>query len=422
MKGIHAVTSTSGKKIRRLLAVTAALMLLTAAFPLLVLAESVTSISAPASIWIFNTPDTVSDISISDGGAATVSLDFTVDSGTLQSVPSKSVDFSSSGSNNLKITGTVSDVNAYMITGFWYTRTDTTIDYATLTVVATGTGSDTTTVRLQFLAVNDPPVITAPAAQNAKTGNTLTFSSGSNALSFSDSDLGSDSAQCTLSVSAGTLTLASLTGLTFSTGDGTGDASMTFDGTAANINAALDGLAFTPDGIGDCALSITVNDLGHTGMGGAQSDFKNVVIHVADGTPPVPSGARQTDGGIVLSFPEAVTAGAGSVTLSGGGQSSTVSASVGTISSDGKTITFRLDDFSGLTLQSGTYTLTLGADAFENAKGNGNAAGDAVTFTAEAVPAASLPDTGAGGGAVLPPLLAALCLGGAAVLNKRTKK
>ena len=48
--------------------------------------------------------------------------------------------------------------------------------------------------------------------------------------------------EVTLNVSNGVLTLAGTAGLVFTAGDGTADASMTFTGTVAAINAALDGL------------------------------------------------------------------------------------------------------------------------------------------------------------------------------------
>ena len=46
----------------------------------------------------------------------------------------------------------------------------------------------------------------------------------------------------------GTITLTTITGLTFSTGDGTNDTKMVFTGTKAAINAALATLKFTPHG------------------------------------------------------------------------------------------------------------------------------------------------------------------------------
>ena len=56
----------------------------------------------------------------------------------------------------------------------------------------------------------------------------------------------SASVQVSLSVSNGTLSLSGITGLSFSVGDGTGDASMVFSGTISAINTALAGLTYTP--------------------------------------------------------------------------------------------------------------------------------------------------------------------------------
>ena len=84
----------------------------------------------------------------------------------------------------------------------------------------------------------------------------------------------------TLGVFAQRFTAASP--FTFSTGDGTRDATMTFQGTLTEINAALDGLVFTPNvGFNGLAtVTITTNDLGNSGSGGARSDSDTININV----------------------------------------------------------------------------------------------------------------------------------------------
>src|SRR5262249_4693172 len=119
---------------------------------------------------------------------------------------------------------------------------------------------------------NNPPVNTVPGSQSTPEDAPLVFSSATgNALAVSDAEAGANPVRVTLSVTDGTLTLSTTTGLTFSSGDGTGDASMTFTGTIAAINAALDALRFTPtlnyNGLAE--LTIVTNDLGSTGSGGA---------------------------------------------------------------------------------------------------------------------------------------------------------
>jgi len=65
--------------------------------------------------------------------------------------------------------------------------------------------------------------------------------------------------------------------------DGTADATMTFTGTIANINTALNGMTFTPNAgfNGAATLTIVSNDQGNTGTGGAKSDTDVVNIQVA---------------------------------------------------------------------------------------------------------------------------------------------
>ena len=164
-----------------------------------------------------------------------------------------------------------------------------------ITFVGTS-GSDTsntatTTVKL----ANLPPVNTVPAAQTANYVGTLVFSTANgNAISTSDPDAGTSAVQVTLTATGGTLTLSGTTGLTFSAGDGTADATMTFTGTLTNINAALDGLTFNGDPFrssGTGSVQIVTNDLGHTGLGGAQSDTDSVTVNMVPlGTPYMISG------------------------------------------------------------------------------------------------------------------------------------
>ena len=54
--------------------------------------------------------------------------------------------------------------------------------------------------------------------------------------------------QVTLTATNGTITLSQTTGLSFTAGDGTADATMTFTGTIADINTALNGLVVRSHG------------------------------------------------------------------------------------------------------------------------------------------------------------------------------
>jgi CSLREA domain-containing protein len=154
---------------------------------------------------------------------------------------------------------------------------------------------------------NDAPVNGVPGSQTMDEDTTQVFSSGGgNALSVSDVDAGSNAVQTTLTGTNGVMTLAGTSGLTFSVGDGTADATMTFTGTVSAITAALNGLSFAPPAnyYGAASVQITTNDLGNTGLGGAQSDSDTVAITVTavNDSPTISDIANQsTDAGVPTS-------------------------------------------------------------------------------------------------------------------------
>ena len=138
--------------------------------------------------------------------------------------------------------------------------------------------------------VNEAPVNSVPAAQSTNDNTPLTFSTADgNLISISDVDAGTADVEMTLYVNDGTLTLASVAGLTFSVGNGVDDATITFQGTIAEINTALDGLVYTPNtGFSSTdTLTVLTDDLGESGSGGALTDTDTVDINVADFAPAV---------------------------------------------------------------------------------------------------------------------------------------
>jgi hypothetical protein len=111
-----------------------------------------------------------------------------------------------------------------------------------------GAKSASGSIALTIDAINDPPILSiASPIQTINEDTTRVFSSGNgNLISISDVDAGTGALQVTLTATNGTLTLSRITGLTFSTGDGTADAGMVFTGTLSAINAALAGMSFAP--------------------------------------------------------------------------------------------------------------------------------------------------------------------------------
>ena len=190
------------------------------------------------------------------------------------------------GTGVLLITGSATKaVYQSILDGVQYNNTDQTPDTADRIINATvfdgNDNSNTATATVHVVAVNDAPVNAVPAAQSVNEDTSLVFT-GANAITISDVDVGAGAEQVTLSVSHGALTLSGTSGLGFTAGDGTADSTMTFTGTVANINAALNGLIYHGNSNfnGSDTLTITTNDQGNSGSGGAQSDTDTVALTV----------------------------------------------------------------------------------------------------------------------------------------------
>ena len=136
---------------------------------------------------------------------------------------------------------------------------------------------------MNVAAVNDAPTVNVPTSRTIVENTPIVFSTAnSNAISIADVDAGTSELEVTLMAMNGGITLSQTTGLTFTTGDGTNDVAMTFTGTLANINAALQGMSYTPqeDYYGGTWISVGVSDQGNTGSGGAQSQSRMLTINV----------------------------------------------------------------------------------------------------------------------------------------------
>lgn len=161
--------------------------------------------------------------------------------------------------------------------------------------------------------VNEPPSNSVPGGQTTDEGTPLVFSAGkANLISINDPDAGSNDLKVALNVTNGSLTLNGTSGLTFTIGDGTDDISMVFAGSQAAINAALDGLTYTPIAGFNASdtLTITTDDQGNTGSGGAQSDNDTVDINVTGVAPEIArNGVKiNNDAGEAIAEGETVTA------------------------------------------------------------------------------------------------------------------
>ncbi len=193
-----------------------------------------------------------------------------------------------SGTGVLTLTGTTTVANyqtALRTVTYQNSSDNPTASRTVSFTVNDGTSNSNTATRgITITAVNDAPVNTVPGPQSTNQNTPLIFSSGNgNQISVADVDAGSADIRVTLTAANGTITLATTAGLSFTAGDGTADATMTFDGTLTEVNTAMNGMSFTPTmGFsGAATLTITSNDLGNTGTGGPLSDTDVVNIQVA---------------------------------------------------------------------------------------------------------------------------------------------
>ena len=158
----------------------------------------------------------------------------------------------------------------------------------------TGSGGGQTasaSITLDIAAVNDAPVNIVPGSQQTAGGSPLVFDAAhGNAIRIQDVDAGGGQLLVTLSADHGLLRLSRVAGLTFMNGTANGSATLTFTGTLADINAALDGLVYeaAANYVGPATLRIVTDDQGNSGSGGALSATSSIAIAVtpSDVTPP----------------------------------------------------------------------------------------------------------------------------------------
>ena len=193
------------------------------------------------------------------------------------------------GSGALTLSGAEAQINAVLATltyqgGSNFNGSDT----LTVTSTDSAAGIDIDSVSINVTALNDPPVNTVPGTQTVSSGTPRYFNTANgNAISISDVDVNETAApnniaQVNLTVAQGTLTLTALDGISI-TGGANNSSNITLQGTLAAINNALASLSF--EGTASTTLTVTTNDLGHTGAGSAVPVQSNIQINVTPADP-----------------------------------------------------------------------------------------------------------------------------------------
>ncbi|NJO59220.1 MAG: DUF4114 domain-containing protein [Richelia sp. RM2_1_2] len=247
----------------------------------------------------------ISDVDVKEG-TGDVELTLSVASGTLTLGSTLGLIFSQGdglGNDTMTFKGKIDDVNQALNGLIYQGNKDAnskTKGEDTLTLIVNDLGNtgkdntltDTKEVKINLFAINDAPVNTVPNAQNVDEDTQLVFNTtNQNAISISDIDVneGTGELEVTLGVTKGVLSLSQITGLVFSQGNGTANSTMTFKGTLTDINSALEGLIYlgNQDVNGEDVLTITTNDLGNFGEGGAliKQDTVNIKINPVNDAP-----------------------------------------------------------------------------------------------------------------------------------------
>lgn len=240
----------------------------------------------------------IAGISVADPdvGGATMRVTLSAGSGVLSLSQVTGLTFNTgdgSADGTMIFTGTQSAINSALNNLVYAPNADVTgSDTITVTVndlTNTGSGaaqSDTDSITVNIGPMNDGPSITLPGQAQTAQNTDVTVSG----LTFGDIDVDTGTVEVTLTASSGTFDLAQITGLTFSTGTGAGDGSMVFEGTLADVNAAVASLTFHPvNGFtGQVELDVTVDDLGNTGTGGTLSATDTILLSIPDDTNTAP--------------------------------------------------------------------------------------------------------------------------------------
>lgn len=231
-----------------------------------------------------------------DPGEVTVAL--LVFQGTLTLAQTTGLTFlagDGSGDNSVTIRGRLADIAA-ALTNMTYAPNLNYYGADVLVVNANdngnaGSGGTLTDAALLGIDVgdatsgtNDPPAVNVPIAQTASEDTDLVLPG----VSISDVDAGTGTIEVTVAVTNGRLTITPPGGLSITAG-ANGSATITMQGTLADINTALGSLIYRGNAnySGSDQLTIQVSDLGSTGAGGAltASGSVNITVTAVADTP-----------------------------------------------------------------------------------------------------------------------------------------
>jgi hypothetical protein len=337
-------------------------------------------ITAPASATLnLNTSYTFSGtISATDPfvSGSSDSLSLSVAHGTLALSSTTGLTFSNgiNNSSSTTITGTLANLNA-ALDGLVYTPASGFSGSDTLQLLLSNSEDGLSGPASVPITVNAPPSVAAPSAASVNENSSLTFAG---TVSVTDASASGTSDSVSLSVAHGKLALGSTTGLTFSAG-ANNSSSMTVAGTLTNLNAALNGLAYTPNNgySGADSLAISVKDSGNslTGWASVAMTVIEMPVVIAPANISVNENGSFTFTGTITATDAAATGTSDSLTL-------TVSDGVVTLgSTTGLTFTSGGNGTSSMTVTGTVASLNAAISGLVYAPNNAYAGSDSLQIT-----------------------------------------
>jgi len=198
--------------------------------------------------------------------ADTLTINATNGTLTLGSTTGISITSGGNGGGSITLSGSVTNLNS-AINGLTYTPIAGFSGSGSLKMsvndpITNLTGSSTLGIIVNPL--NQPPTVDSPQTAAVTENASVVFSvTSGNEITVADPEAGTSAERLTLTSTHGTLRLPTTAGLTFVSGSNR-SASMTVSGTVANLNAALNGLTFTPTSrfVGSASIGVTIRDVG----------------------------------------------------------------------------------------------------------------------------------------------------------------
>lgn len=208
------------------------------------------------------------------------------------------------GTAQITFKGTPANVNA-ALSGLKLSSSVQTGNTATITIIASDQGStgkpvgtaltDTKTINVVFPSVNDAPAISIGGVDISGISTNVVggpnqdfdFTAKGKPLAVTDPDAGSGNLTVTLALqgTGNDKLTASGTGVS-----GSGTRTVTITGSLTTIATALGTVVYTPEtgSTASATMTITANDGGNTGTGGAQTTTGTVIIDLDPGVRPFP--------------------------------------------------------------------------------------------------------------------------------------